>query len=54
MMLLYRTPHGAVLEHEGKYVAVFEEWDALLCTAHFPEPFGHLRREDGGRVWSPE
>jgi glyoxylase-like metal-dependent hydrolase (beta-lactamase superfamily II) len=31
-----------------------EAWNALLCTAHYPEPFGHLRRADGRRVWSPD
>jgi glyoxylase-like metal-dependent hydrolase (beta-lactamase superfamily II) len=31
-----------------------EGWNALLCTAHFPEPFGHLlRAADGTRAWDP-
>jgi glyoxylase-like metal-dependent hydrolase (beta-lactamase superfamily II) len=31
-----------------------EAWNALLCTAHYPEPFGRLRRDGGRRVWSPD
>jgi len=30
-----------------------EAWNALLCTAHFPEPFGRLARDDGERIWRP-
>jgi glyoxylase-like metal-dependent hydrolase (beta-lactamase superfamily II) len=37
----------------ARWFDTIEEWDALLCTAHFPEPFGHLRREGGVRIWSP-
>jgi glyoxylase-like metal-dependent hydrolase (beta-lactamase superfamily II) len=31
-----------------------EGWTATMCTAHFPEPFGRLARENGERVWRPE
>jgi glyoxylase-like metal-dependent hydrolase (beta-lactamase superfamily II) len=30
-----------------------EAWNALLCTAHFPDPFGRLRREGGLRSFHP-
>jgi glyoxylase-like metal-dependent hydrolase (beta-lactamase superfamily II) len=31
-----------------------ERSESMLCTAHYPEPFGRLRRDDGLRVWSPD
>jgi glyoxylase-like metal-dependent hydrolase (beta-lactamase superfamily II) len=30
-----------------------EGWNATLCTAHFPQPFGHLVREGAERAWRP-
>ncbi|HEY7281935.1 MAG TPA: MBL fold metallo-hydrolase [Actinomycetota bacterium] len=38
----------------GRWFDEVEAWNALLCTAHFPEPFGRLRRSHGVRVWSPD
>jgi glyoxylase-like metal-dependent hydrolase (beta-lactamase superfamily II) len=38
----------------ARWFETIEGWNALLCTAHFPEPFGHLRREGGMRVWEHE
>jgi 2-dehydro-3-deoxy-D-arabinonate dehydratase len=51
-MLLYRTANGTVLEHEGRFVAVFEEWDALL---NLDDLAGHLRRvaASGAQVAAP-
>jgi glyoxylase-like metal-dependent hydrolase (beta-lactamase superfamily II) len=28
--------------------------DMLLCTAHYPQPFGRLTREDGRRYFAPQ
>jgi 2-dehydro-3-deoxy-D-arabinonate dehydratase len=37
---LYRTARGPVLEHDGAYVRLAEDWDALINRSSLPE---HLR-----------
>ena len=45
-------PEGAAVTR-ARWLDTVEEWNATLCTAHFPQPFGRLAREDGRRVWRP-
>jgi len=40
-MKLYRTPHGAVVEHDGAFHRVAQDWDALINRADLP---AYLRR----------
>jgi 2-dehydro-3-deoxy-D-arabinonate dehydratase len=51
-MKLHRTAGGTVLEADGRYVAVFEEWDALI---NLDDLAGHLRRlaSSGAEVAAP-
>jgi glyoxylase-like metal-dependent hydrolase (beta-lactamase superfamily II) len=48
-----RDPDTAAITRT-QWLDAVERWNALLCTAHFPQPFGHLARGDGGRFWRPE
>ena len=45
-MKLYRTARGAVLEKEGRFWPLDDQWDVLI---NHPDLVGHLQRSSSGR-----